>query len=64
MKRLYIKPVTEKVVCTPISMIAQSTNWGISQGEGQDPDDIDPTTEPDPSGGGGAKNINFWDESF
>lgn len=62
MKRVYIKPETESHAFIPAGMIAGSTNWNMQGGEGQKPEDIDPTTEPDPSSGGGAKGINLWDE--
>ncbi len=64
MRRSYIKPEAEIFACTPASMIAESdgTNWNMQQGEGADKEDIDPSGEPNPSGGQGAKGFNLWDD--
>ena len=64
MRRSYIKPEAEIFVCTPASMIAESdgTNWNVKPGESGNKEDVDPSTEPNPNDGQGAKEFNLWDE--
>ena len=67
MKRIYIKPETEAVLCVMTSMIADSNNgtdWNIGN---DDDGNKDPVPIPGPGGGGGnpnedAKQFNLWDD--
>ena len=61
MKRLYIKPETERIVCQLVSMLAESkpkTDYEIGTGGNDQP--IIPGDEPNPEGN--AKRVDVWDD--
>ena len=62
MKRQYMKPETEVSLLTFTPILANSVKWDVQQGEGGNKEDVDPSGEPDPSSGGGAKGFNLWDD--
>ncbi len=70
MKRIYIKPVTENVYCiAERQLLENSVKWNVKTGDNDtdtSDDNVDPSTEPDPSGGAGAKGLwgmdDLWED--
>lgn len=61
MKRLYIKPETERIVCQLVSMLAESTKPKTDYEIGTGGND-QPITPEEPNPEGNAKRVDVWDD--